>query len=720
MKYIILSIGLFLSVFSLNAQVFDETQKIVASDREELAKFGQSVAISGNYAVVGAYGTGAFNNGQAYIFEKQGSNWFQIQIIQNSDNENYDRFGYAVDIDGDYIVVGAYGEDDDVNGNNNLSKAGSAYIFKNSAGIWSQTQKIIANDRASNDEFGWSVAINGNTLVVGAHLEDEDENGLNTIYHAGSAYIFELNTGTGVWSQSQKIVGGSRAADLTYPNGGNAGEDVSDLFGHSVAISGNYLVVGSLNHDWDETNTVSTLNGGAIYIFEKNLGTWSEVKKIVNSDVQISDRFGAAVSIDSNYIAAGSYSEDYSLTGINYMPNSGAVYICKRDVGGNWTEQQKLVAPTRNTGDRFGWSVALDSVFLVVGAIEDNDNKNETNPLVDAGAAHIFKRNNATGTYSHLQKFDASDRDSLDLFGNSVGLEGTTIIIGALEQDFNTQHIDSMSNAGAAYFYSEITCPAITNNQNLTICNGQSITIGTNTYNLAGIYQDTLTSINGCDSIVTTNLSVTNGFEITQNVNICYGETYSIGNSTYSTPGNYIDTLQMVTGICDSIVYTNLNVIPPIDISVDVNDNNIKSNQHNTFYQWVNCDNNFQNVTNTVSNQRDIDIIESGNYAVIINLNGCIDTSACVLVEYVGLENQKLVNEAIKIYPNPTKETLTITNLNSPVVEIQIIDISGKIVYQTTANNQQININVSNLEPALYLVRMITNNQIINKPFIKE
>jgi len=720
MKYIILSIGLLLSVFSLNAQVFGETQKIVASDREELAKFGQSVAISGNYAVVGAYGTGVFNNGQAYIFEKQGSNWVQIQIIQNSDNENYDRFGYAVDIDGDYIVVGAYGEDDDVNGNNNLSKAGSAYIFKNSAGIWTQTQKIIANDRASNDEFGWSVAINGNTLVVGAHLEDEDENGLNTIYHAGSAYIFELNTGTGVWSQSQKIVGGSRAADLTYPNGGNAGEDVSDLFGHSVAISGDYLVVGSLNHDWDETNTISTLNGGAIYIFEKNLGIWSEMKKIVNSDVQISDRFGATVSIDSNFIAAGSYSEDYSLTGTNYMPNSGAVYICKRDAGGNWTEQQKLVAPTRNTGDRFGWSVALDSVFLIVGANEDNDNRNETNPLVDAGAAHIFKRNNATGTYSHLQKLDASDRDSLDLFGNAVGLEGTTIIIGALEQDFNTQHIDSMSNAGATYFYSEITCPTITNNQNLTICNGQSITIGTNTYNLAGIYQDTLTSVNGCDSILTTNLSVTNGFEITQNVNICYGETYSIGNSSYSTPGNFIDTLQMVTGTCDSIVYTNLNVIPPIDISVDVNDNNIKSNQQNAFYQWIDCDNNFQNVTNTLSNQRDIDIIESGNYAVIINLNSCIDTSACVLVEYVGLENQKLVNEAIKIYPNPTKETLTITNLNSTVVEIQIIDISGKIVHQTTPNNQQININVSNLEPGLYLVRMITNNQIINRPFIKE
>jgi hypothetical protein len=706
--------------FSVKAQVFGETQKIIASDREELARFGQSVAVSGNYAVVGAYGSGAFNNGQAYIFEKQGSSWVQTQILQNADNENYDRFGYAVDIDGNYIVVGAYGEDDDVNGNNNLSKAGSAYIFKNNAGTWTQTQKIIANDRASNDEFGWSVAINENTIIVGAHLEDEDENGLNTIYHAGSAYIFDLNVGTGIWTQSQKIVASSRAADLTYPTGGNAGEDVSDLFGHSVAISGNYLVVGSINHDWDETNTISTLNGGAIYIFEKNLGIWSEVKKIVNSDVQISDRFGAAVTIDSNFIAVGSYSQDYSLTGTNYMPNSGAVYICNRDASGNWTEQQKLVAPVRNTGDRFGWSVALDSVFLVIGAKEDNDNKNNANPLVDAGAAHIFKRNNVNGTYTHIQKLDASDRDSLDLFGNAVAINGTTIIIGALEQDFNSQHLDSISNAGAAYLYNEISCPTVSVNQNLTICNGQTVTIGSNIYNSTGSYQDTLTSINGCDSIIITNLNVTNGFEITQNVNICYGESYSIGNSTYSTPGNYADTLQMASGTCDSIVYTNLTVIPPIDISVDINDNNIKSNQNNAFYQWVDCNNNFQFITNTVSNQRDINIIESGNYAVILNVNGCIDTSACVLVEYVNINRVNLNGDFVDLYPNPVNNILTIYNPNSDIAQIQIIDYSGKIVYQTEPNINQTNINISALKPGLYVARVITNNQTITKPFVKQ
>lgn len=720
MKYILTFIVLIINFNYVKAQVFGETQKIVASDREELGRFGHSVDISGNFAVVGAYGMGNFNNGQAYVFEKQGVNWVQIQILQNSDNENYDRFGYAVAIDGDYIVVGAYGEDDDVSASNNLSKAGSAYIFKNNGGTWSQVQKIIASDRTANDEFGWSVDIDGNTIIVGAHIEDEDENGLNTIYHAGSAYIFELNTGTGVWSQSQKIVANSRTADLTFPNGGNSGEDVSDLFGHSVAISGDYLVVGSLNHDWDETNTTSTLNGGAIYIFENNGGLWTEVKKVVNSDVQVSDRFGASVAIDSNFIAVGSYSQDYSLTGTNYMPNSGSVYVCKRDVGGNWSEQQKLVAPTRNTGDRFGWSVSIDSVFLVIGANEDNNNKNEINPLVDAGSAHIFKRDITNGNYTHLQKIDASDRDSLDLFGNSVSISGSNLIIGALEQDFNIQHIDSMSNAGAVYVYGIIVCSTVYNNQNLTICNGQTITIGTSTYNTVGIYKDTLLTTIGCDSIVTTNLTVTAGFEISQNITICYGESYSIGSSVYSTPGNYSNTLSMVNGFCDSIVHTNLTVNLPLDLSVNVNGNEIESNQNNSFYQWVDCDNNYQNINNTMSNQQQINVVETGNYAVVINNNGCVDTSACVFVNFVSLFDNP-INAAIKIYPNPTNGNTTFVNTLTEDYNLVLLNQLG----QTVLNHQNItttnqNINLAHLPKGVYVIQIIYNDYTVVKKLIIE
>ena len=720
MKYVLVFIVLIVNFNYVKAQVFGETQKIVASDREELGRFGHSVDISGNFAVVGSYGLGAFNNGQAYVFEKQGANWVQTQILQNSDNENYDRFGYAVAIGGDYIVIGAYGEDDDVNGNNNLSRAGSAYIFKNNGGTWTQVQKIIASDRTDHDEFGWSVDIDGNTIIVGAHLEDEDESGLNFIYHAGSAYVFELNVGTGVWTETQKIVASSRTADLTFPNGGNSGEDVSDLFGHSVAISGNYLVVGSLNHDWDETNTISTLNGGAVYVFEKNGGVWTEVQKIVNSDVHVSDRFGYSVAIDSNQIAVGTYSQDYSITGTNYMPNSGAVYVIKRNLAGVWSQQQKLVAAVRNTGDRFGWSVSIDSMFLVVGAKEDNGDKNETNALNDAGSAYVFKLNSGSQNYDQHQKIDASDRQLDDFFGGAVAINNTTIMVGAFQQDWNPLQADSISNAGAVYVFETINCPTVNTSQNVNICNGETLTVGNNTYTTSGTYTDTLLTTLGCDSIITTNLSVVAGFEITQNVNICYGESYSIGNSVYTTPGNYADTLQMTTGTCDSIVYTNLNIVPPINTSLDVNDNTIQSNQNNAYYQWVDCNNNYQPFLINTANQQEITINQTGNYAVIINVSGCIDTSACVYVNFVGLTDNYDVLNNVKVYPNPAQNYLNIQLNQTTPFAIQIIDISGKILYQSNLTSEQTTVNISNYKKGLYFIKITTNKQTLIKQFVKQ
>ena len=274
MKSFFSLIILFISV-SLYAQTYTEIERVIASDRAEFARFGQAVAITDNYAVVGAYGAGTYNNGQVYIFEKQGNNWVQTQILQNSDNENYDRFGYSVAIDGDWLIVGAIGEDDDENGNNNISKAGSVYIYKNISGTWTQTQKIVANDRSADDEFGWSLDIDGTTMIIGAHQDFEDENGLNPIHHAGSCYLFDLNMGTGVWTQTQKIVASDRAPDLYYPNG-YTGEDLSDQFGHSVAISGDYIVVGALNHDY-RPDLSSCWQCGSAYIILTMLPEYGNV-----------------------------------------------------------------------------------------------------------------------------------------------------------------------------------------------------------------------------------------------------------------------------------------------------------------------------------------------------------------------------------------------------------------------------------------------------------
>jgi hypothetical protein len=192
-----------------------EVQKIVASDRAMDDFFSNSVSISGNYAVVSADcededaegGTILNDPGSAYIFERDGSgNWNETQKIVASDRASFDHFGNSVSISGNYALVGAHYEDEDPEGGNTIDYAGSAYIFeRNGSGSWAQVQKIVAPDRGDEDEFGSSVSISGNYVIAGAEYEDEDAEGGNTLYEAGSAYIFESCTPGGA-SDADNII----------------------------------------------------------------------------------------------------------------------------------------------------------------------------------------------------------------------------------------------------------------------------------------------------------------------------------------------------------------------------------------------------------------------------------------------------------------------------------------------------------------------------------
>lgn len=695
-----------------HSQTYNEINKIVASDRAESNRFGHAVAIDGSYAVVGAYGADANgpNRGAVYIYEYNGANWVQTQILVNSDQENYDRFGWSVAIDGNFIIVGAPGEDDDLAGNNNISKTGSAYIYENQGGTWIEVQKIIANDRSIDDEFGWSVDIDESTIIIGAHQDFDDVNGNNPIHHAGSVYIFDYNAGTGVWSQSQKIVASGRAPDINYPNGYN-GEDLSDQFGHTVGVSGDYIIVGALNHDWDITNTNSSWQCGAAYIFERSGGVWTEVQKIRNSDNVAWDRFGSDVAIDSNYIAIGVWAEDESTTDTDYMKNSGSVYLFVRNGGGTWNENQKITAGSRNSGDHFGWDVKLDGDFLISGVEHDDHDENEANPLHEAGSAYVFERDGA-GNFSQIQKIRGSDRDSLDVFGYAVDISGNTLIVGAFQHDFNVAHQDSIDEAGAAYIFSKYICTPITVNQSLNICPGETITVGGSTYSSEGNYTDILTTINtGCDSIIHTNVTENSAFEITQNITICYGETYDIGASSYNSPGNYTDVLSMVNSSCDSIIHTNLTVNLPLNLSVTTSENSIEANQDNAFYQWLDCNNNFEFVSNTISNEQELSITESGTYAVIINQNGCVDTSTCVYIAFLGVNELNISNYII--YPNPSAGNFTI-ELSSSIwnnYTIRIMNSIGQVVYnQSGINTNSYTVKDLNLQKGVYYIEVQSNN----------
>lgn len=461
-----------MTLISLNvsAQNWNQIIKSCASDRAADDNFGYSVAIDGNYAVIGAYweshdASGAnmlSKAGSAYIFEFNGTTWTQVQKIVAPDRNVEDLFGATVAISGNYIVVGAYQEDENASGGATVSNSGSAYIFKNNSGTWAFQQKIVASDRFTDDFFGQSVTIDGQYIIVGAWSEDENAAGGATIAQAGSAYIFK-NTAD-VWAQTQKIVASDRAA--------------ADYFGWSVALSGNYAVIGAYTEDENAGGSGSMSEAGSAYIFLNTAGTFAQVQKIVPSDRAASDYFGYSVDIDGDYLIAGAYKEDEDASGGTSLLDPGSAYIFKNNAG-TWTQLNKLVNSDRQNYDQFGLSVSISGSFAVVGANGEDHDVAGANYMSTAGSAYIFKNN--ADVWSQAQKICASDRMSADNFGFSVGISGNHAIVGANTEDQDANGLNNASAAGSVYFFRN--SPEINVKQNVTnIASGGSYNFGTVLY----------------------------------------------------------------------------------------------------------------------------------------------------------------------------------------------------------------------------------------------
>ena len=364
------------------AGTWTQIQKIIASDRGGQDHFGYSVSISGDYIIVGAFDEDhdvaglnpKINSGSAYIYQNIAGTWTFVQKIVASDRYDNDQFACSVSIDGNYAVVGAQYEDEDASGAANLFNSGSAYIYKNIAGTWTEMQKIVSTDRADGDYFGCSVDISNNFVIVGAYLEDENSTGSATLNNSGSAYIFENIADN--WSQTQKIVATDRAAE--------------DYFGFSVAIDGDYCVAGAFQEDENAAgNTTLNLSGSA-YIFKNNVGVWSQENKIVPSDRELEDNFGYCVAIEGDYVLVGARAEDEDDNDSNELFNAGSTYIFKNSTG-TWSEEQKIVSQDRDAADSFGKAIGISGNYIIVGVSgEDHDANGGGTTLLNAGSSYVF------------------------------------------------------------------------------------------------------------------------------------------------------------------------------------------------------------------------------------------------------------------------------------------------------------------------------------------
>lgn len=280
-------------IFVRSGTAWGSQYKLVASDGALGDSFGDSVALSGGTAIIGApvhEHSGIFAEGAAYVYVLSGSQWLLQAELRANDPTADSLFGQAVAIDGDTAIIGANG----VNG-----FRGAAYIFTRSNGVWTQQAKLTASDSATNDYLGFSVAISGDTAAVGAFLNDP-----NGHQDQGAAYVFQRN-GTS-WTQQAKLTASDGAA--------------GDLFGRSVAINGNTVIAGA-----DQHLIGSSAGQGAAYVFTRSNGTWQQSAQFVASDGAPNDGLGIGVAVEGNTCVVGAWADD---TGANHEQGSAySVFI---------------------------------------------------------------------------------------------------------------------------------------------------------------------------------------------------------------------------------------------------------------------------------------------------------------------------------------------------------------------------------------------------------
>ncbi len=395
---------------TMRAGAFDcvqnEFQKLTAMDGEQLDEFGRSVAIDGDVVIVGVSKSGdagAFS-GSAYVFRNTGGVWAEEQKLTAGDADAGDQFGFSVDIDGDVVVVGAWKEGATMMENG----PGAAYVFRFNGVSWVEEQKLLAGDGAADDEFGFAVGVSGDTVAVGALRGGATDTGL--------VYIFRESLG--VWSHEQTLSPVDAEAD--------------DRFGNSVSIDGEAVLIGAQDDD-DACPADPFCDSGSAYVFRRTGTVWSEEDKLIAGDGASGDRFGFAVAIDGNVAAIGARADDDD--GLT----SGSAYVF-RESGGVWSEEQKLTASDGAGADAFGSSIGLSGTVVVVGATGDDD------AAPNSGSVYVFRDDGMA--WNEAQKLNGTDEGGGDRFGFSIDVDGGFSIVGATTADPG-----GLFNAGASYVF---------------------------------------------------------------------------------------------------------------------------------------------------------------------------------------------------------------------------------------------------------------------------
>lgn len=399
---------LFIS-FSLFSYAQPET-KLTASNAAASDALGFSVAISGDYAVSGAYladVNGYTNSGTAYFYKLNNGTWEETQIVVASDTSADDQFGYSVTMDGEWAVIGA-----NFYGPTITSTQGKVYIFRRDANdVWNEFTSFQRDNY--NSTFGTSVALDGSYLVVGSPTAtvDLDNDGIiDTKCGAAQVYHFD---GTS-WVLEDEVFPSDGAAD--------------DEFGNSVAIDNGKIAIGA----WKADNGGD--NQGSAYVYYQSGTSWLYEATFRGNDSADSDYFGSSVAINENNTVIGAYRN---------LSSQGAAYFYT--YSSSWTFTEKKQGFDGDVNDQYGCSIQfIDANNIIIGALKHKTDSQSR------GAAYLYEydSNNQKWINNSLDsQIIASDGASYDYYGTGVAGDGTNVLIGAYKDD------DVASGSGSNYFY---------------------------------------------------------------------------------------------------------------------------------------------------------------------------------------------------------------------------------------------------------------------------
>lgn len=383
--------------FEIHRPFTHELQRLTASNAKQVDYFGNALAVDGGWLIVGAWGASS-ETGAAYIFELQGDTWVEVDILTASDGATGDQFGAAVAIHGDYAIVAAEGDDDAG------QQSGSAYVFQRQGDDWVEVDKLTVLDAAAGDQFGRSVALHEDLAIVGAssaadggqasgsayvfQRQGDDWVEMDELTASDAAALAYFGTAVAIRDDVALVgatgdgeAGVMAGAVYVFERNGDAWTEVDkldmsdvgegDVFGNTIAQGDGVAVVGAI---YGRAATGSST--GAAYAYRRASNGWVETDKLLASAASVSAHFGARVALLGSYALVSATGQTTGTTG------SGVAYVFRRS-GDVWTEVAMLTPDERSDYDAFGAPVAIDVEHAFVGSAGDDNGR---------GAVIVFRK----------------------------------------------------------------------------------------------------------------------------------------------------------------------------------------------------------------------------------------------------------------------------------------------------------------------------------------